>query len=263
LCFGFFFAFLLTNGEILNYLVLPLKFKSEVGNHLNGFDLMNILKYIMYSGPIPFVLLFVIKKSLIKHEIALLILVTLLLSFFGRSYYVVYFYVVILFIIVNKNEIIRINNKSFTSLMQPSIFYSLLILILIPCVLILIAPKTNTNWRNVIEKIALEKSKWQDDIKYFVPAQLTLEVADMPNARLLYSFMIHNDGIQRVEDRVFYITSKDQIQIIKKSFHIKDKKLILIELIPESEGHIIMTSLLKKQIKKADKSGLWKVKFVD
>lgn len=192
----------------------------------------------------------------------------LLLSFLGRSYYIVYIYVVILFIISirkdNFKDIIAIENTRINQfLVLPSILYSLLFLFLIPVSLIFLSPSTNATWRNVITSIEKEKATWKKDAKYFVPAQLTLEVANNSNARLLYSYMHQNDGIQEISKKVFYVNTKKQIGWIEKNFNTKNKKMIIEEVVLKNQGNIMISSIYKFKIKRTEPIGLWKIYYID
>lgn len=265
--FGILFSFILTNGQILYYLLLPFKFKSEVGNHLSGLNFYNIIKYFIYSGPIPFLIIFLFRKTLFVKDIVFLIFLTLLFSFLGRSYYVSYIYVVVLFLLVIRKSHFRNEVKSskikINSIFTLATLYSFMFLFLIPVFLIFSSPSTNKTWRIIISSIKNEKKSWEDDKKYFVPAQLTLEVASEKNARLLYPFMLHNDGIQNTENIVIYINRKEQIKWIEKNFLTKNKKMIIEEVVKKQNGNIMISSIYKFKIKRTEPIGLWKIYFIN
>lgn len=266
--FGLIFSFLFTRGEIFNYLLLPFKFKSEVSNHLSNIDFYLILKYFIYSGPIPIVILFLFRKSLFLKDVIFLIVITFLLSILGRSYYVAYIYVVILFLIsirkYNFKSIVDAKNTKINNLLiTSSILYTFTFLFLIPVSLIFLSPSTNTTWRTIINSMENEKIIWTGDNKYFVPAQLTLEVANKSNARLLYPFMHRNDGIQKIENKVFYINKKEQIKWIEKNFYTKNKKMIIEEIVKKEHGNIMISSIYKFKIKRTEPIGLWKVYYIN
>ena len=108
-----------------------------------------------------------------------------------------------------------------------------------------------------------EKTYWKEDNKYFVPTELSLDVYDNKQSRLLYNFMSQNDGIQDVSNKVFYITNKDQLKWITRNFETTSKKCKVVDLVEETEGHIVVSSIYKLKIKRQYNIGLWKVEFID
>lgn len=265
--FGILFSFILTNGEIFNYLLLPFKFKSEVDNHLSSLNFYNVIKYFIYSGPIPVLIIFLFRKALFRKDIIFLIFLTLLFSFLGRSYYVSYIYVVILFLLVIRkthfNNFVKPSKIKINSIFTLITLYSFIFLFLIPVFLIFSSPSTNKTWRTIISSMKNEKSSWEVDKKYFVPAQLTLEVASEQNARLLYPFMLRNEGIQNTENIVIYINKKEQLKWIEKNFLTKNKKMIIEEVVKKQNGNIMISSIYKFKIKRTEPIGLWKISFIN
>lgn len=260
---GIIFGFLLTNFHLVDYLLLPLKFKSEVDNHLSGFDFSNISKYFIYSGGIILLVIILFRKYFNKFDICLLVISTILFSYFGRSYYVAYYFPIILFLIVNKTEDYNILIKSKFNLLtiQAFLLYAFVFILIIPIVLTLLSSNTNSTYKKTLDALKIETKSWNENTKYYSYAPVSLEIVDKPNARLLYSFMMHNDGIQNTDNKVFYITTKKQLDWIYKNFDTKNKHINIKQIIPETEGNIIISSIYKFKIIRTDSIGLWKVLF--
>lgn len=253
---------LVTRGEIINYLLLATKYKSEVGNHLTGIDFKHFFKYLIYAGPIPIIILFIFRKIFSKSDWVFVMIFIIILSILGRSYYIVYIYVSLLFLLILRN---KLNVIRFSKIDKPLVYlgiaYSFLFLFTAPLVLNLMSSAPNSNWRKLISQIKNEKISWNASTKYYVPSQLSLEVVDQSNARLIYPFMLHNDGIQDVKSKVFYIYKKEQLRWIKKNFNTSNKTIDIQELIPETEGHYMISSLYKLKKIRSTPFGLWKISY--
>jgi hypothetical protein len=263
--FSLLLSVVLTKGEIINYLLLPTKVKSEVGNHLSGFDFGLLLKYLIYSGPIPIFILFLYRKIFIKREWIFTGCMILILSFLGRSYYWSYLYVVLIFVITisnQKSKITILDSRINTLISLPIVLYSLFFLVFIPFFLVIISPDSNKVWRAIISKSALEKLTWNKNIKYFTPTDICLELVSEKNTRLLYPYMHKNDGIQNVKNTFFYITSWEQLKWIRHNFDTKNTKICIQELVKEHQGQIVISSLYKFKTVRQPSFGLWKVNFV-
>lgn len=262
--YGIVLAFIFTKGELVNYLLLPTKFNSEVNNHFSNIDFKLFIKYFIYSGPIPIVILYVFRKLISKTDWIFILLFILLLSFLGRSYYVVYIYVVLLFYLIHRNKTEADYFSKFEkSLILSSLMYSLLLLFIVPLILNALSNNSNMAWRKVISEVKQEKMNWDTSKKYFVPSQLSLEVVDQSNTRLLYPFMKQNDGIQDTKNKIFYIYNKDQIKWIEKNFNTKNKKMYIEEMLPENPGHLIISSLYKFKKLRSSPFGLWKIYYAE
>ena len=262
---GISFAFLFTGGQLINYILLPLKIKSEVDNHLSAIDFSMLIKYFIYSGPIPIIVFILSRRIYTKTAIVFLVLMLILLSFLGRSYYIVYIFGVLLFMIVTSKTIVPGSNTTSDFfgrfIIMPLLLYSLLLLSFLPIVLVNIGTDTNAAWRKVIKTMENEKKTWNTNNYYFVPSQLTLEVANEPNSRLLYPYMRLNDGVKETTNAVFYIVQKEELDWVNRNFKTKNKKIVIKEIVPETKGHIIISSLYKFKIKRQSSIGLWRVSF--
>jgi hypothetical protein len=266
--FGIVISLILTKGEIFNYLLLPTKYKSEVNNHLSGIHFNLFFKFLVYSGPIIALVLYLYRKLFTKIDFLFIFSVIILLCFFGRSYYMPYLYTLLLFLAVlnykSTNNLAFSKHNTFSIILTTSsILYSFFILFFIPFLLIFCTPKTSSTWKEVAKTMKEEKTYWKENNKYFVPTELSLDVYDNKQSRLLYNFMSQNDGIQDVSNKVFYITNKDQLKWITKNFETTSKKCKVVDLVEETEGHIVVSSIYKFKIKRQHNIGLWKVEFID
>ncbi len=260
---GIIFGFLLTNFHLIDYLLLPLKFKSEIENHLSGFDFSNISKYFIYSGGIILLVIILFIKYFNKFDICLLVISTILFSYFGRSYYVAYYFPIVSFLIVNKTEDYNILIKSKFNLLTIKVvlLYAFVFILIVPIILTLLSSNTNSTYKKTLDALKIETKSWNENTKYYSYAPVSLEIVGKPNARLLYPFMLHNDGIQNTDNKVFYITTKKQLNWIYKNFDTKNKLININQIIPETEGNIIISSIYKLKIIRTDSIGLWRVLF--
>lgn len=261
--YGICTAFLFTNGEIINYLLLPLHYKTEIDNHLYQFDFFKVTKFLIYSSPIPALVIYLYRKNFTKSNIYFLIFSIFLFSSIARSYYVIYLFPIVLFLIaINKNQTQLFAMTDIEKIiLKLSVIYSALFLFLIPIVLIFLSPKTNETFRNIISTVERDKINWKKENNYFVPAELALEVVNKPNARLIFPCMEQYNGIQDVNNKSFYIYTKKQLKWIFKDFNTKNKKMKIEELVPESKGEIAISTIYKFKIKRQPPIGLWKVTF--
>lgn len=261
---GIVFSYVITIGEIFNYILLPLKFKSEVGNHLASFNVVNILRYFISSAPIVFILFYSIKNLFSKKDFIFLFFCILLLLFSGRTYYGVYvFPFMILMLIKNEKIILNIETKWNRFILKSSLIYTFCVLFLLQISLRLIDFQLIDNWNAISKAIVKEKENWNnDEIRYYVPQELITQVVNNKNARMYYFFMLKNDGFQNTENKVFYITDKNEIEWIDRAFNTKNKKIKIEELVKESNGFIRPISIVKFKIIRISKIGLWKITYI-
>ncbi len=264
---GLAITFLLSNGQIAEYLLFPTKLTSETGNHFTDIDPKIIVKFFIYGAPVPFVLffLFSFKKNL--RLLLLFLSAFLLFLIMGRSYYLPYIFPLFLCAIIFSKTSLMLENvfeknkflKWITSLL---ILYSFVFFLLIPFILCLKSYDTGKYWREILTAVDLEEKTWKKgNTRYYLPSQLSMEVIENPNARLLYSFMRHNEGIQPSDQNLFYTFRSPHKEWVLKNFDVQDKKMIVKEILPPHRGEIIISSLYKFKEIRNDSIGFWAIYF--
>lgn len=269
---GLILTMLLSNGEIIEYIKMPLLAKSEVDNHFNNPKLNLGAKYAVFGSPIIFLILLLQVRNSVINSIIYAVVLTLLV-FAGRSYYWPYLHIVALSIIVltrvekNKTSELAIFpplGSKFRYAITTGILYSSAAYLLIPFVLTLSSYNTSAKWREILTRIDIDERAWKaSEYKYFLPSQLCLEVADNKLARLLYPFMHLNDGIQSTQDKVFYVYTKKQLEWIKKNFDTTSRSQVIEKIVEPEEGEIRISSLYRFKVVRNDSIGLWRVSYIE
>lgn len=256
----------LSAGHIFEYLLLPTKIPSEVGNHFSSLHPELIIKYFILGAPVPFMICTILPIKNNKLAWFYLTLVLILFLVMGRSYYMPYIFTVILCqtIVDNIKQTNTTSNKPqilSKSLISLSIFYSFVAFLFLPFIFKIQSKTTGAHWEKILAAINLEEKDWNSDYKYYIPSQLSMEVIDNSRSRLLYSFIRHNEGIQEVNQKKFYIYKQSQKQWILENFNTKEQKMIFKELIPAFKGEIILSSINHFRAIRSDSIGLWSIVF--
>jgi|GEM_PF-727097 len=254
-------AFLLSGGQLLQFLDIYLTRPGDGETHFTGVDFSLLTKYFIQGSPFLILLLplvFFWSGTFGRLMLGASLLV-LLVS--GRSYYYPYLHVAILAAAIFEKSIRTSAFKVYEALLRVSLAYSWMAFLVIPIALGVLSYKEQTHWWKVLASIDQEEKTWETDTskKYYAPAQLSMEIYDNPQARLLYSWMYKDIGIQDAQSHVFYIYNKSQLAWIQKNFRSKGARWETQEMIPPAQGSMRIASFYRCRLLYHDSVGLWKV----